>query len=541
MKAKHDPAGTAKKSARRKTTESDPLQAVIPGLEPSLAAEKAQVRYSGFNELGFKQTIEALCAEIRELYLEDQVPWILGYSGGKDSTATLQLVWMALQGLPEDQRTKTVHVISTDTLVENPVVASWVQRSLEVMDANAREQRVPIVPHRLTPRVSDSFWVNLIGRGYPAPRNMFRWCTERLKIRPSNTFITGIVRQTGEAILILGTRKAESARRFANMTKHEKGRIRDRLSPNASMHGSLVYTPIENWTNDDVWMFLTQVKNPWGYNNRDLMGMYAGASADGECPLVVDTSTPSCGDSRFGCWVCTLVEKDKSMTAMIQNDAEKEWMMPLLDLRNALDFRSHSTVEAPMNSDQHLRDFRRMSGATQLMGNNEKFIPGPYTQEAREDWLRKLLEAQTWIRKHGPEDVRSIELVTLEELQEIRRLWVVDKHELEDRLPRVYKQATGQPYPGRALDDQSLLGPEQMEVLDAICGDDRLHYEMTRELLSVTMQQQASARRAGLYDKLEKSIKRHFYDDRDDALARAKRRAGKLSASSTATQEGGEA
>jgi len=522
-----------------KTTTSDSKPAPRRVSSESVEGPAPGARYSAFTELGFKKTIDALCEEIRELYLEDQVPWILGYSGGKDSTATLQLIWLALQELPEESKTKTVHVISTDTMVENPIVSSWVQRSLEVMSEAAKTQGVPIRPKLLRPQVNDSFWVNLIGRGYPAPRNMFRWCTERLKIRPSNTFITSIVRQTGEAVLVLGTRKAESARRSANMTKHEKGRMRDRLSPNASLPGSLVYTPIETWTNDDVWMFLTQVKNPWGYNNRDLMGMYAGASADGECPLVVDTSTPSCGDSRFGCWVCTLVEKDKSMTAMIQNDAEKEWMMPLLDLRNALDFRSHSTAEEPMNSDQHLRDFRRMSGATQLMGNNDRFIPGPYHQQAREEWLTKLLEAQVWIRKNGPEDVRKIELITLEELQEIRRLWVVDKHELEDRLPGVYRKATGEDYPGRALDDQSLLGADQMEVLAALCGDDRLHYEMTRELLSVTMQQQASARRAGLHDKLEKSIKRHFFEDREDAFARAKRRAEKLSSPSIA--EGGEA
>ena len=119
------------------------------------------------------------------------------------------------------------------------------------------------------------------------------------------------MKSSGEAILVLGTRKAESTRRAANMKKHEKGRVRDRLSPNSSLPGSLVYSPVEDWTNDDVWFFLMQRKNPWGYNNRDLLGMYAGASADGECPLVVDSSTPRCGDSRFGCWVCTLVEQDK--------------------------------------------------------------------------------------------------------------------------------------------------------------------------------------------------------------------------------------
>ncbi|PWU19852.1 MAG: DNA phosphorothioation system sulfurtransferase DndC [Verrucomicrobia bacterium] len=483
---------------------------------------------SAFSELGLKGTIEQLKREVRELYVSDDVPWIIGYSGGKDSTAVLQLAWLAIAELPPEKRRKKVYVISTDTLVENPVVAAWVTGSLEVMRAAATTQKMPFEPHRLTPRTEDSFWVNLIGKGYPTPRHKFRWCTERLKIKPSTSFITGIVKQSGEAILLLGSRGAESDRRKAVLAKHaERARTkghygtRERLSPNASLPNTLVYTPIENWFNDDVWMFLMQMRNPWGYNNKDLLSMYQGASPDGECPLVVDSSTPSCGDSRFGCWVCTLVDKDKSMTAMIQNDEEKEWMMPLLELRNALDFRTGSGDE--QNSDRHLRDFRRMSGAIQLF--HDRPIPGPYTQEARENWLRKLLSAQTWIRRNGPTDVRNIELVSLPELEEIRRLWVVEKHEMEDSLPRIYAEATGEPYPGQRLDDSLVLGEGEMHLLREICGGDRLHYELTRELLSVERQQRAHARRAGLFELLDKSIGRHYYEGREDATEMARRHA----------------
>lgn len=478
---------------------------------------------SAFKRDGFKATIAVLHREIRELYLADEVPWIIGYSGGKDSTATLQLIWGAIAEIPAEQRKKTIHVISTDTLVENPVVAAWVGQSLVTMKKAATAQNLPIVPHRLTPRWENTFWVNLIGKGYPAPRHKFRWCTERLKINPSNGFIQNVVRRSGEAILVLGTRKAESSRRSANMTKHEEHRVRDRLSPNASLPGSLVYTPIEAWTNDDVWVFLMQSPNPWGYNNRDLLGMYAGASADGECPLVVDTSTPSCGDSRFGCWVCTLVEQDKSMSAMIQNDQEKEWMMPLLEIRNALDFRpAEGTPEhLKRETDRHLRDFRRMNGSVQL--HFDRVIPGPYLQSARETWLRKLLAAQTWIRRNGPKDVRDITLIAIEELQEIRRIWVMDKHELEDILPRVYLEETGEKYPGKPLDDNLVLGTEQMATLRELCGEDRLHYELTRELLSLTNKQRMNSRRAGLFEQLEKTISKHFYEGKEDALDRARR------------------
>lgn len=464
---------------------------------------------SAFQELGFAETIDALVDRTRQLYLEDQIPWVVGYSGGKDSTATLQLVWLALEGLAPEQRTKPVHVISTDTLVENPVVASWVGKSLDEMGKAAEAQGLPLTSHRLTPAVEDTFWVNLIGKGYPAPRPKFRWCTERMKIKPSNAFIREVVQDHGEAILVLGIRRAESSARARTMDRHAEGRLRDHLSPNASLPNSLVYSPIEDWTNDDVWLFLMQVENRWGYDNKALLTMYQGASADGECPLVVDTTTPSCGDSRFGCWTCTLVDKDKSMQAMIQNDEEKEWMLPLLALRNDLD----------VADDRHLRDFRRMDGRVQLF--HDRPIPGPYTQDSREAWLRKLLEAQVHIRREGPENVRDIELITPAELAEIRRIWVMDKHEFEDRLPRIYYEVTGEEYADAELDEHLPLGPPELELLREICGPDDLHYGLVRELLDVERRHRTMVRRKGLFESLEKALKRGFYTDAEDAMERA--------------------
>jgi len=480
---------------------------------------------SAFDDAGFAGTLDALVAQTQALYLADTVPWVVGYSGGKDSTAVLQLVWTALEGLPPGQRAKPVHVISTDTLVENPIVAAWVTHSLDVLAAAAAQQGLPITPHRLTPSVSDTFWVNLIGRGYPAPRPKFRWCTERLKIKPSNAFIREMVRSHGEAILVLGTRKAESSGRSHRMTALESRRVRDLLSPNDSLPNCLVYSPVENWSNDDVWTFLMQRPNPWGYSNKELLTMYQGASPDGECPLVVDASTPSCGDSRFGCWTCTLVDKDKSMSAMIQNDEEKEWMLPLLDLRNELD----------VADDRHLRDFRRMNGSVQLF--HDRPIPGPYTQAARERWLTRLLEAQAWIRANGPDYVRSLELVTLAELEEIRRIWVVDKHEFEDRVPGIHQAAMGEPYPGRPLDEHLPLGPDTVAILQSVAGEDRLHFELVRELLDIEQRHRAQARRAGLFESLEKALRRSFYDDEADATAWAHQRKSAIDRNEAATAD----
>ena len=205
-----------------------------------------------------KEDIRNVIETIKELYLEDMIPWICGYSGGKDSTAVVQLVWEALSELPKEKLKKTVHVISTDTLVESPVVASWASQSLKKMKNKAEEQNLPIIPHRLTPAVSNTFWVNLIGRGYPYPRRDFRWCTDRLKIDVSNRFIKRILDAESEAIMVLGSRKAESAARKANLEEYENKRYRAHLSPNGSFPNSYVFTPIENWSNDNVWQYLLQ-------------------------------------------------------------------------------------------------------------------------------------------------------------------------------------------------------------------------------------------------------------------------------------------
>jgi DNA sulfur modification protein DndC len=267
-------------------------------------------------------------------------------------------------------------------------------------------------------------------------------------------------------------------------------------------------------------MFLMQVSNPWGYNNRDLLALYQGASPDGECPLVIDTTTPSCGDSRFGCWVCTVVEQDRSMTAMLANDDGMEWMRPLLKIRDALGVRDPDNPGR--RGDRHLRDFRRMDGRIKLL--NGQPIAGPYTQEAREDWLRMLLTAQREVRESGHEPVKDIELISMPELHEIRRIWVVDKHEIEDSLPRIYEDVTGEKFPGGRLDDNLPFGAEEVGLLKEACGGDRLHFELTRELLDIERRYQTSSRRAGLYGALEQAFKRGFYTDEEDAADRARQR-----------------
>lgn len=458
-----------------------------------------------------KAIIDEMQKTIRNLYLADDIPWVIGYSGGKDSTAALQLVWISLAQLERGQLKKTVHIINTDTLVESPVVEKWAANSLLQMQKTADEDGLPFKVHRLTPKIENTFWVNLLGRGYPFPRKRFRWCTERLKIKPVNDFIKERIAEHGEIILVLGTRKSESANRAKTMMHYEKMRVRELLSPNPTLANELVFSPLENWNNNDVWLFLMQYKNPWGYDNNELLTMYKGATADGECPMMVEAGLPSCGKSRFGCWVCTMVEQDKSMAAMIANDSEKEWMTPLLEFRNEI---------GDNDKDWERRDFRRMGGY--LQGYGGKLNHGPYKKEVRSEWLRRLLEIQKDINENGPEEFSELELITIPELAEIRRIWVNEKHEFDDELPDIYKDVTGKIFPDKSVYAVAAYGKDEWDILKEICspkdnnGEEKL-FEMMYTLIDIERKANIINNRKGIIEQIEKTIKHNFYKNEQDA------------------------
>ena len=460
-----------------------------------------------------RESIQDIIQTIQRIYLEDKIPWICGYSGGKDSTAIVQLVWSALLELPESARHKPVHVICTDTLVESPVVALWSANSLRKMEVQACRDKLPLIPHRLTPRTANTYWVNLIGRGYPYPRKNFRWCTDRIKIEPSNSFIKKVLDSESETILVLGSRKSESQSRRTLMEDYEKKRYREHLSPNGSFPNSYIFTPIEEWTNDNVWQYLMQNENPWGHSNKELMAMYSGASADGECPLVIDTATPSCGNSRFGCWVCTLVTEDKSMAAMIQNDEEKFWMLPLLE------FRGYRAANSDPGLDRARRDFRRMHGRLTL--HNGRLVHGPYKKEVREDFLRRLLRVEKLVHEIGPDEIKETPLITMDELVCIRKIWLDDKHEFDDSLPGIYEEETGRKFEDRTISGNKYYGAAEWHLLKEVCSDlfpdEELLHEMQSCILDIESKSSALSQRRNIKKSIEEEIVRCAFKNEEDA------------------------
>ena len=280
-----------------------------------------------------QQKVNDILEEMKMLYKYDNRPWIIGYSGGKDSTAVVQLVFTMLQSLPKEERHKDVYIVSSDTLIENPIVLGFLKHNSQLINEGARNANIPLYTHMVHPDYDNTYWTNIIGKGLPTPTSIrFRWCTERLKIKPSNRFIEDTVKENGEVIVLLGVRKAESIARGIRIKKREiEGYL---LTPHVTLKNTYVYNPIVELTTDDVWAILldNNGNTPWGTSNNDLFSLYTGGDG-GECPFTntMDKDTPSCGNSRFGCWICTVVAKDKSLTGFIKSG--ETWLQPLLDFR----------------------------------------------------------------------------------------------------------------------------------------------------------------------------------------------------------------
>jgi DNA sulfur modification protein DndC len=443
--------------------------------------------------------------EIRRVYLDYPHPWVIGYSGGKDSTATLQLVWHALAELPVEQRQKPVYVISTDTQVETPVIVRHVGQTLRAIQTRAKACEMPFEVSKLEPILDDTFWVNLIGRGYPAPNRMFRWCTERLKIRPSNRFILDRVSQDGEVILVLGMRSGESIARDQVMARYRLGG--HLLSQHGQLPGAWVYMPIEHFSVEDVWNYLLQVPSPWGGDNRRLRAMYQSAN-DGECPMVVDDTTPPCGNSRFGCWVCTVVNRDTSMEAMI--DSGKEWMIPLLEFRDWLASTQDPSVK-PMQ-----REYKGRDGRVRI--TERGLLWRTYTLEFSQQMLRRLLETQVEVQQFAPD----FNLVSERELCEIRRLWLTERQDWHDSLPQIVAKATGQSIDWE-VNDVSRPGRLELDVLREAIEAHEVPVRLIQKLLDAEWQYYGMRRRGLIHKTIAQIVEedwRSLQEVQDAATAR---------------------
>lgn len=424
--------------------------------------------------------IQHLENEIIDQYLYDEHtsrPWIIGFSGGKDSTMLLQIVWNALKRIEPILLTRQIYVVCNDTLVENPRIVKFINKTLKRIQKEANLNDFPIIVHQTMPNLENTFWVKLIGLGYPAPNKFYRWCTERLKIDPTTRFIKETASMNEEAIILLGTRSDESSNRAASIKKHEvKGqRLRKHLLPNV-----FVYAPIKDVTTNEVWQYLNQVTPPWGGTHKELVTLYRNANA-GDCPLVIDDTTPSCGNSRFGCWTCTVVNKDKSMEGLIDNG--EEWMQPLADIRNFL-------IETRDNPEKY-RQRERRDGSV-----HERFW-GPYTFETRVEILKRILKAQKLI-----EASEGIELITHQEMVLIQYYWFRDcffKTKVSQVYNRIFKTQID-------MSKQEEKYKQEADLLKKSCKQEPKDVELIQDLLALQKTKTLMIRKRGLQSDIDNRL-----------------------------------
>ncbi|SUI57641.1 MULTISPECIES: DNA phosphorothioation system sulfurtransferase DndC [Shewanella] len=467
-------------------------------------------------------------ADVQRVYLADKRPWVIGYSGGKDSSAVMSLVYMALQGLDKEQRTKPIFVVSSDTLVETPVVVNHISNSLEAIGKGAKLDQLPITVHKVTPKTEATFWVNLLGKGYPAPTRSFRWCTERMKIDPVSDFIKETVSKYDEVIVVLGSRSQESASRAQVIAKHKIDG--SRLARHTTLANAFIYTPIDTWGVDDVWKILRMCslesketaygikniwrddyelewENPWGSKNLTLWNLYKDSSGQGECPMVIDETTPSCGNSRFGCWTCTVVTRDRAMESLILNG--ETWMEPLLKFRDLL-----AQTSVPENKDIY-RNYKRRSGKVSYQYAKEgedinverKHVPGPYWLKYRQEWLQQLLQLDKQFKKEG----REIELITVPELHAIRQHWLRDPNEPDwnDSLPQIFREVYGYDLDW-VIDDSASFGKVEARLVNDLSQEFNVSPEMVMKLIEMEVSLDGLSRRIGVFDKLASILKQDW-------------------------------
>ena len=436
--------------------------------------------------------IGKITEDIIEAYLSDNRTWVVGYSGGKDSTTLLQMIYYAIEKIPPEKRKKLIYVLASDTRVELPHISERLIKELSAIKMAAERDGLPITTHMVYPKLNDTFWVNLIGRGYPSPNTRFRWCTDRLKIHPASEFIREVVNKSGAVIIVLGNRKDESAARAQTLKNSEIQGNRFRI--HKDLPKAYVYTPIEDLTANEVWTYLLNVPSPWNGDNKGLVSLYKQASG-GECPLVIDNSTASCGHSRFGCWTCTVVDKDKSVEYLIFSGEEK--LIPLLEIRDYLrDIRNQPGTRYNQRRNGTI-PMRR--GTNETMNNT-----GPFTHQTRMDILKLVLEAQ---KESG------LSLIEADELTIIQEIWNKEETDCQnksiipiDAVSKIWKQVFEDHLMSENTSQNDILNKED-QILYEVCEKHNVSFEMMRQLRDIEEEFGHLKRRHGLPERMREIIK----------------------------------
>lgn len=404
-----------------------------------------------------------IIAEMEIVYKHDKRPWMIGFSGGKDSTMLCMLVFEMLKRLKEHEITKKIYITSSDTMVENPVVRRYMHRMSKLIGEQG--EKYGIITNIVKPESDGTFWTYIIGKGYPTPEPPgFRWCTDRLKIRPINKFTLDTIKANGEVVMLLGVRKAESSYRARGISAREvEGKL---LVRHTDIPNAYVYNPLTEIPNELVWKYLLQNNGitPWGSDNKYLFSLYQGENLGEEQSVLGEVDKDKIavtGNSRFGCWICTMVKEDKSLLNFINKGCDE--LIPFRDFRNWL---------MSIRRDPNMRDKKRRNGSV-YEGTDGQLGLGPFTLEGRRIILEKLLEL---------EKVTGEELITKDELKAIDHIWEEEGDLHRRTLVETYYKIKGERLPWDEY-RVPLYSDDAMKIIEQTCQEYSIEPEMIRKLV----------------------------------------------------------
>lgn len=423
-------------------------------------------RYASFDV--FKELTQIRSILKQEYLKDDGLEWVVSYSGGKDSSLVLTLVWEMLQELEEKDRNKKVHVIMSDTMVETPVMTMYQYNTIKAIERSAKEQRLDgiICTHMVKPPMKSRFFYKVIGRGttQPSPKGRSRWCTHHLKISPIAEKMNEIIKNSlskqnvlsidkHAIVSLVGVRLDESVSRANSIRKFETD---DLYAAHATNPRIKVMHPIKYVDLDTLWTYLeTYHTLPFGVSVSELKKQYGKTGM--ECGLK-DGSTDgegiSCGavGSRSGCWLCPMVSgEDKMLRGLIEEGYEsyrylQEWKDYMQSIRNDIRFRlptqrqklkKHEKI-SNQQKEPTLFQYEFMSDPDEIRRNRFesfqraqfKYAPGAYTIEAR----KRLLEYLLWIQERT-----GAQLISEDEIQEIYETWKADGYHVNNVTPTRHK------------------------------------------------------------------------------------------------------
>lgn len=409
------------------------------------------------------QAFDDIVDEMRIVYLHDKRPWMIGFSGGKDSTMLVMLVFEMLKKLKSHQINKKIYITSSDTMVENPIVKNYMYKMSKLIGEEG--EKYGVISNIITPPAEKTFWSYVIGLGYPTPEPPgFRWCTDRLKIKPINQFTLDTIKKNGEVIMLLGVRKAESSYRARGITAREvEGKL---LVRHTDIANAYVYNPLTEIPNALVWEYL--LKNdgitPWGSDNKYLFSLYQGEDLGEEQSVLGEVDKDKIavtGNSRFGCWICTMVKEDKSLLKFIEGGSTE--LIPLRDFRNRL-------LGYRTNTD--MRERKRRNGAVYENTGGELGL-GPFTFEARKQILKELLELEVQT---------GFELITEAELKAIDKIWESEGDLYRRTLVELYYDVKGERLPWDNY-RTPLFKADIMQIFYDTCKEYDIEPEMMQKLI----------------------------------------------------------